>query len=78
MSPLARVLIGLIAAYRRFLSPLLGARCRFHPTCSEYASEAIREHGALKGAWLGMRRIGRCHPWHPGGLDPVPMRERNA
>jgi putative membrane protein insertion efficiency factor len=66
------VLVALITGYRRFISPLLGARCRFAPSCSAYALEAVREHGALPGTWLAVRRIGRCHPFNPGGFDPVP------
>ena len=66
------LLIGFINLYRWFVSPLLGPNCRFHPTCSCYAQEAIRLHGALRGSWLAVRRIGRCHPWNPGGYDPVP------
>jgi uncharacterized protein len=66
------VLRALIQSYRWFISPMLGPNCRFHPTCSAYALEAIDHHGALKGGWLGMRRICRCHPWNPGGYDPVP------
>jgi uncharacterized protein len=69
-----RLLVGLIKAYRYFLSPLLGPSCRFYPTCSAYATEAVETHGALKGAWLAVRRIAKCHPWHPGGVDPVPPR----
>ena len=67
-----RVLLALIAGYRLLLSPLLGANCRFYPTCSAYASEAIETHGPLRGAWLGLRRILRCHPWNRGGVDLVP------
>jgi uncharacterized protein len=71
-SAVARVLVALIAGYRRFVSPLLAPRCRFEPSCSAYALEAVREHGALRGTWLAVRRIGRCHPFNPGGFDPVP------
>ena len=67
-----QLLIGLINVYRWFLSPLLGQNCRFYPTCSCYAQDAIRHHGAVRGTWLAARRIGRCHPWNPGGYDPVP------
>ena len=63
---------GLIRLYQLLLSPFLGNRCRFHPSCSHYALEAVRRHGALKGCWLAMKRLGRCHPFHPGGFDPVP------
>lgn len=62
----------LIRAYQLAVSPWLGNRCRFHPSCSEYSMEALRRHGLLRGLWLGVRRVGRCHPWHPGGYDPVP------
>ena len=68
------LLVGLIRAYRRVLSPLLGKRCRFHPTCSAYAEGALREHGVLRGGWLALHRVGRCHPFNPGGYDPVPPR----
>jgi putative membrane protein insertion efficiency factor len=74
----ARVLLGLIWLYRRTLSPVLPVvfgpvgGCRFHPTCSMYAAQAVREHGALAGAWLALRRLLKCHPLHPGGFDPVP------
>ena len=66
------VLIALIKGYRLLLSPWWGQQCRFTPTCSEFAEEAIERHGALQGTWLAMRRISRCHPWHAGGYDPVP------
>ncbi|MFJ8581471.1 membrane protein insertion efficiency factor YidD [Micromonospora sp. NPDC093277] len=61
-----------IIAYRRWISPALPARCRFYPSCSAYAVEAVSRHGALRGAWLTVRRLSRCHPFHPGGHDPVP------
>ena len=66
------LLLGALRAYRYLLRPMLGANCRFYPSCSDYASEAIARHGAARGAWLAVRRVGRCHPWHPGGYDPVP------
>ncbi len=69
-------MILLIRAYRLFFSPWIGQQCRFHPTCSAYAIEAIRRHGAVRGAWLAAKRLGRCHPWHEGGIDPVPERKR--
>lgn len=67
-----RLLISLLRIYRRWLSPVLGQNCRFHPTCSRYAIEAIELHGVRRGSWLAVRRISRCHPFHAGGLDPVP------
>jgi putative membrane protein insertion efficiency factor len=66
------VLIALLRFYRYAISPMLGRNCRFHPTCSEYAIEAVQRHGALHGGWLALKRVGRCHPFHPGGYDPVP------
>lgn len=68
----ARLIILIIRAYRFFLSPWLGNQCRFHPTCSCYAEEAVREHGAVRGSLLTLGRLARCHPWKPGGYDPVP------
>lgn len=69
---MTRLLTGLLIAYRYAVSPMLGRNCRFYPSCSEYAVEALRRHGALRGTWLAMKRVGRCHPWHAGGVDPVP------
>jgi putative membrane protein insertion efficiency factor len=71
-NPIAAIMLGVIRAYQKMLSPLLGAKCRFHPSCSRYTYEAIEVHGALKGSWLGVKRIGRCQPFHEGGFDPVP------
>jgi putative membrane protein insertion efficiency factor len=66
------ITIKLIHLYRLLLSPWIGNQCRFYPTCSHYAEEAINMHGFIKGAYLSGRRLLKCHPWHPGGLDPVP------
>jgi len=66
------ILRALVRCYRYFLSPLLPPACRFFPSCSEYAEEALGRHGALRGGWLAARRLCRCGPWHPGGCDPVP------
>jgi putative membrane protein insertion efficiency factor len=68
----SKLLLALIKAYRYLLSPLLGSSCRFHPSCSDYAAQAIDKHGAVHGGWLALKRIARCHPWHPGGYDPIP------
>jgi putative membrane protein insertion efficiency factor len=74
----ARVLLAPIRFYQRFISPGLSPSCRFEPTCSSYAVEALQQHGAARGSWMAIRRIGRCHPWHRGGYDPVPpARERH-
>ena len=69
---ISTLLIIVIQAYRLLLSPLIGPSCRFYPSCSAYAQDAIRLHGPVRGSWLAAKRIGRCHPFHPGGLDPVP------
>jgi putative membrane protein insertion efficiency factor len=66
------LLRGLVRGYRYFVSPLLPMACRFHPSCSAYAEEALYLHGAWRGSWLAARRVCRCGPWHPGGVDPVP------
>jgi putative membrane protein insertion efficiency factor len=71
------MILQLIRVYRLLLSPWLGNNCRFHPSCSHYAEQAIREHGALMGSWLTFKRLGKCHPWHEGGLDPVPPSTTN-
>jgi uncharacterized protein len=70
-----RLLLLALRAYRFLLSPWIGNQCRFAPTCSQYAIEAVDRFGALRGSWLALRRVARCHPWHPGGYDPVPARE---
>ncbi|MDP1520755.1 membrane protein insertion efficiency factor YidD [Porticoccus litoralis] len=69
-------IISLIRGYQYLVSPLLGNRCRFHPTCSCYAIEAVNHHGTLKGGYLTLRRLIKCHPFHPGGYDPVPEPEQ--
>jgi putative membrane protein insertion efficiency factor len=72
-----RVLQLFIRAYQLTLSPVIGNQCRFHPSCSHYAIDAIEQHGALRGTVLAARRLGRCQPFHPGGFDPVPSREES-
>lgn len=67
-----RLLVWLLRGYQLLVSPMLGPSCRFYPTCSSYAIEAIQVHGAARGSWLTVRRVCRCHPWNPGGVDPVP------
>ena len=67
-----RLFLFAVKCYRYAISPLLPPSCRFYPTCSSYALQAIEKHGALKGSWYALRRIGRCHPWNAGGYDPVP------
>jgi uncharacterized protein len=76
--PLRLLLIGLLRAYRLLISPLYGQVCRYHPSCSAYALDAVRERGSLLGSWLTLRRLGRCHPWAAGGYDPVPPRPSRA
>ena len=73
-APVRRALLAVVGFYSRAISPALPPRCRFYPTCSAYAAEAIERHGAARGSWLAVRRILKCAPWHPGGLDPVPPR----
>ena len=72
-----RFFIFLIDCYKLLLSPFVGQHCRFYPTCSSYAREAIENHGAIKGSYLAARRLCRCHPWHEGGVDPVPPCQHN-
>ena len=67
-----RLVAAVIRAYQRFISPALPSSCRFHPSCSQYALEAVTRYGAVRGSWLAARRLARCHPFHPGGFDPVP------
>ena len=66
------IVLGLIRAYQILISPMLGPRCRFYPSCSSYAQQAVREHGTLRGGWLAAKRLVRCHPFNPGGVDEVP------
>lgn len=68
--------IGLVRLYQLIISPWMPSSCRYHPTCSQYSIEAFRQHGALKGLWLSIKRIGRCHPWSKGGHDPVPEQKK--
>ncbi|MFC5731233.1 membrane protein insertion efficiency factor YidD [Nocardioides vastitatis] len=70
--------MGLVRGYQLLISPLLGPTCRYYPSCSAYALEALRVHGAIKGTWLAVRRLLRCHPWSPGGVDHVPPRKRRG
>lgn len=72
LNPARSFVLLALRGYKRFVSPLLGARCRFHPGCSTYAMTAVDRFGVLRGGWLATRRIARCHPFHPGGYDPVP------
>ena len=75
---MTRVLLALLRGYQRLVSPLLAPRCRFLPSCSQYAVEAVERHGAGRGSWLALRRVTRCHPFHTGGFDPVPSSARSG
>ncbi|ABO25730.1 MULTISPECIES: membrane protein insertion efficiency factor YidD [Shewanella] len=77
-SPLQWLATKLIRGYQIFISPILGPKCRFHPTCSNYALEAIRLHGFVKGSWFAGKRVLKCHPLHPGGEDPVPPKNNRC
>ncbi|NLT74310.1 MAG: membrane protein insertion efficiency factor YidD [Chloroflexi bacterium] len=72
MTVCARFLLGLIALYKRYVSPILPPSCRYYPSCSTYMQEAVSRYGAFRGGWMGIRRVLRCNPFHPGGYDPVP------
>jgi len=71
-----KILIALIGFYRYLISPLMGNHCRFYPSCSDYAQTAIGRFGAFRGGWMSLRRISKCHPWHEGGIDPVPDKNK--
>lgn len=71
-----KILMFIIKVYQKAISPLMPPSCRFHPTCSNYGIEALETHGALKGSWLTIRRISKCHPFHEGGFDPVPEKKQ--
>lgn len=72
---LTALIIGPIKIYQYAISPFLGSHCRYYPSCSHYAVESVQRHGALKGLWMALRRLSRCHPWHEGGYDPVPEKK---
>jgi len=78
MNPLKWLALGLIRFYQKFISPVLPPSCRFYPSCSHYTYEAIKIHGFFRGSWLGIRRISRCHPFNPGGYDPVPPKKEKT
>lgn len=67
-----QVLVVIVKVYQYLLSPFLGNHCRYHPSCSSYAIEALQTHGSMRGLWMALKRVSRCHPWHEGGYDPVP------
>jgi putative membrane protein insertion efficiency factor len=71
------IVINLIKLYRLTVSPLFPPSCRFHPTCSEYSIEALEKHGLIRGIWLSLKRVSKCHPFHPGGFDPVPQNKHS-
>ncbi|GAB3459114.1 membrane protein insertion efficiency factor YidD [Massilia terrae] len=75
---MSTLLAWLVRAYQLLVSPMLGQNCRFYPTCSNYALEALRTHGAVRGSWLAARRVCRCHPWNEGGVDPVPPAKQDS
>lgn len=75
---LTKLLIGLIRIYQKLISPLKPPTCRFYPTCSHYGIEAVRRFGPFKGSWLTIKRLLKCHPFHPGGVDPVPEKDRKS
>jgi len=68
----ARLILGGLGIYKRFISPMLPPSCRYYPSCSSYMQEAVTRYGAMRGGWMGIKRVLRCHPFHPGGYDPVP------
>lgn len=78
MNPISAVLRGLVRLYQLLISPILPASCRFHPSCSAYAMEALAKHGPVTGSWLAVNRVCRCHPWNDGGFDPVPEPKNKA
>lgn len=73
-----RIFVFIIKGYSYLISPFLGSNCRYFPSCSDYTMEAVEKHGVIRGIWLGIKRISRCHPWHEGGVDPVPEPRRKC
>ncbi len=73
-----KLVLGFIKGYRYFISPLFPRTCRFYPTCSQYTLEAVEHYGVARGLWLGLRRVLKCHPFHPGGYDPLPLLENKS